>query len=68
VEYCSHLIKKYGNAIIGEHIIRNENEYQLIVQYIINNPSKWGFDKLNGGSSNVVMETQLEYNPEIWMV
>ncbi len=33
-----------------EHIIRNENEYQRIAQYIIDNPPKWALDKLNGGS------------------
>ncbi len=32
-----------------EHIIRNENEYKRIAQYIINNPVKWKNDKLNGG-------------------
>lgn len=30
-----------------EHIIRNENEYNRIVQYIIDNPAKWGNDQLN---------------------
>ena len=60
--------KKIWQRNYWEHIIRNENEYQLIAQYIIDNPSKWGLDKLNGGSGNVVMETQLEYNSEIWMV
>ena len=28
-----------------EHIIRNEQEYQRISEYIINNPSKWKGDK-----------------------
>ena len=30
-----------------EHIIRNENEYNRISQYIIENPIKWDLDKLN---------------------
>lgn len=30
-----------------EHIIRNEQEYYRISQYIINNPSKWNDDKFN---------------------
>lgn len=30
-----------------EHIIRDENAYQHIAQYIINNPQKWHQDKLN---------------------
>lgn len=29
-----------------EHIIRNDNEYQRISQYIINNPQQWENDKL----------------------
>ena len=29
-----------------EHIIRNENAYQHIAQYIINNPKNWDNDKL----------------------
>ena len=30
-----------------EHIIRNENEYQQIAEYILQNPKKWAIDKLN---------------------
>jgi REP element-mobilizing transposase RayT len=30
-----------------DHIIRNENEYNRIFQYIIDNPVKWETDKLN---------------------
>lgn len=30
-----------------EHIIRNENELHGIRQYIVNNPSKWGYDREN---------------------
>ena len=28
-----------------EHVIRNEKEYLLIKQYIINNPQNWETDK-----------------------
>lgn len=51
-----------------EHIIRNENEYRRISQYIVNNPQKWENDKLNGGKGNVVMEASLEYNSQDWMI
>ena len=51
-----------------EHIIRNENEYNRIAQYIIDNPIKWKNDKLNGGNGNIVMEQSAEYNSELWMV
>ena len=30
-----------------EHIIRNDDEYQRIAAYIINNPRKWDLDKIN---------------------
>ena len=45
-----------------EHIIRNDNEYQHIAQYIIDNPQKWALDKLNGGTGNSVMEQSAPYN------
>ncbi len=51
-----------------DHIIRNNNEYTRIVQYIINNPIKWEKDKLNGGTGNIVKEPTSEYNSENWMV
>ena len=51
-----------------EHVIRNKNEYQRISQYIIDNPIKWENDKLNGGNGNIIMEPQVEYNSEIWMI
>jgi len=51
-----------------EHIIRNENEYNRISQYIINNPAKWQNDKLKGGNGNIVKEPSAEYNSEIWMI
>ncbi|MCK5154422.1 MAG: hypothetical protein KAQ93_08700 [Spirochaetales bacterium] len=51
-----------------EHIIRNEDEYLRIANYIKNNPIKWYNDKLNGGRGNVVMESAPSYGEEIWMV
>ena len=50
-----------------EHIIRNENEYRRITQYILDNPKKWAMDKLNGGDGNQVMESPVGYNAEAWM-
>jgi len=50
-----------------EHIIRNENEYRRITQYILENPRKWAMDKLNGGDGNQVMESPVGYNAEVWM-
>jgi len=44
-----------------EHIVRNENEYKHIAQYIVDNPQKWDMDKLNGGDGNKVMEPQTQY-------
>lgn len=40
--------KKLWQRNYWEHIIRNENSYQNISNYIINNPSKWNEDVLNG--------------------
>jgi len=51
-----------------EHIIRNEDEYLRIANYIKNNPIKWYNDKLNGGRGNVVMEQTPSYGEEVWMV
>jgi len=51
-----------------EHIIRNENEYRRIAQYIMDNPAKWAMDKLNGDAGNHVMEPWVIYNEEPWMV
>jgi len=63
-----------------EYIIRNENEYHRIAQYIMDNPKKWAMDKLNGGAGNQVMESQSSYttvradlcvcpNPDkVWMI
>jgi len=30
-----------------DRIIRNENEYKRVVNYIVNNPKNWGNDRLN---------------------
>ena len=58
-----------------EHIIRNENEYHRIAQYILDNPQKWVMDKLNNGTGNQVMESPAMYgrtavrpNEERWMI
>ena len=51
-----------------EHIIRDENEFMRISEYIKNNPKNWKKDKLNGGKGNVVMESSTPYNEENWMV
>jgi putative transposase len=51
-----------------EHIVRNENEYHRISEYIKNNPLNWELDKLNGGKGNIVMENTAPYNEENWMV
>ena len=65
-----------------EHIVRNENEYQQISEYMINNPIKWDTDKLNDGDGNRVMEPQSQYaywgdrrgdpcgrpNDEVWKI
>ena len=51
-----------------EHIVRDENELGRIRDYIRNNSQKWETDKLNEGSGNIVMETQVEYGAELWMI
>ncbi|MGK5093961.1 hypothetical protein WDW89_18350 [Deltaproteobacteria bacterium TL4] len=51
-----------------EHIIRNENEYNRIAQYIMGNPQTWGDDQLNNGTENMLMESRAEYGVEPWMV
>jgi len=51
-----------------EYIVRNEREFQRILEYIDNNPKNWHDDKLNAGIGNVVLEDQRPYNKEIWMV
>ena len=51
-----------------EHIIRNENEFIKISDYVRNNPIMWHEDTLNGGAGNFVMESSTPYNEEKWMV
>jgi hypothetical protein len=48
-----------------EHIITNEQEYQNIGTYIINNPSNWDVDILNNNNKNIAMETLASYKTEI---
>lgn len=38
--------KKMWQRNYWEHIVRNENAYQRIAQYIINNPKQWEIDRL----------------------
>ena len=51
-----------------EHIIRDENSYYAISEYIENNPKNWNYDKLNIVENNIIKETETIYNKEIWMV
>ena len=51
-----------------EHIIRNDDEFARIVEYIVSNPAKWDQDKLNNDTGNNVLEPTAPYNEEIWMV
>ncbi len=44
-----------------EHIIRNENAFVRISEYIMNNSMNWKKDKLNGGEGNLVMESSTPY-------
>jgi len=41
------LIESIWQRNYHEHIIRDNREYEKIVKYIINNPSKWEIDKLH---------------------
>ena len=59
---------KFWQRNYWEHIIRNENEFVQISEYIKNNPMNWNKDKLNGGEGNFVMESSTPYNEENWMV
>jgi REP element-mobilizing transposase RayT len=42
------IMGKFWQRNYYEHIIRNENSYHTISNYIINNPAKWNDDKFNG--------------------
>lgn len=48
--------KKIWQRNYWEHIIRDENEYNRIAQYIVDNPMKWKNDKLNDGDGNIAKE------------
>ena len=49
-----------------EHIIRNDNSYHRITQYIIENPSNWGNDKLNNVDEHIIREQSADYGNENW--
>ena len=51
-----------------DHIIRNEQELDLIRHYIINNPANWHMDKMNHDSKNIVTEPASSYGEEKWMI
>jgi len=44
--------KRFWQRNYWEHIIRNENEYIKLSDYIKNNPLTWNDDKLNNDSGN----------------
>jgi putative transposase len=39
-----------------EHIIRNDNDYLRIAEYITNNPTHWDMDENNPTCANVMMQ------------
>ncbi len=71
--YWQRFDKKLWQRNYWEHIVRNENEYNHIAQYIMDNPKKWALDKLNVGAGqcvcpNTIREPSAIYNDEVWMV
>ncbi|MBF0280982.1 MAG: transposase [Zetaproteobacteria bacterium] len=73
--------KKLWQRNYWEHIIRNEQEYHRIAQYILDNPAQWQHDQLNprrgtpcgcpdscGSPDTTVRESEAEYGKEVWMV
>ena len=60
--------KKLWQRNYWERVVRNENEFRQISDYIKNNPVNWNDDKLNDGAGNRVMEPKREYKIENWMV
>ena len=61
-KHCHRLGFEFGwQTRFWDHIIRNNDEFYRISQYIIDNPLKWENDKLNGGNGNIVMENVAEY-------
>ena len=54
-----------------EHVVRDERELHRMRQYIINNPTKWEFDRLNNlpaDSADRIRERTPEYALEEWMI
>lgn len=51
-----------------EHIVRNNDEFARIQNYIIENPKMWNNDKLNNGMGNMIMERIAIYNEKFWMI
>ncbi|MHC4874339.1 MAG: transposase [Planctomycetota bacterium] len=45
-----------------EHIIRDEDDFNLISEYIENNPAKWDLDKLNPANLVLVNGNPVEGN------
>jgi len=38
-----------------DRIIRDENEYNRIIQYVVDNPIQWKYDKLNNDTKNIMV-------------
>lgn len=52
-----------------EHIIRDEPELFRIRKYILENPAKWYWDKMNPDMGNdAVREFDATYGLEAWMI
>ncbi len=52
-----------------EHIIRNEQELCRIRKYILENPAKWYWDKMNPDmGTDAVHESDATYGLDTWMV
>ena len=64
---------KFWQRNYYEHIIRNENAYHTISNYIINNPAKWNSDKFKQNvnptspNQNGIDSSKItNYNPKIF--
>lgn len=55
-------------ASFWDHVVRTDGGFDRISNYIKNNPAKWDLDKFNGGTGNVVLEPNVDYGAEAWMV
>lgn len=52
-----------------EHIIRDEPELFRIQKYIMDNPAKWYWDRMNlHGDTDIARESDASYAMEPWMV